>query len=80
MPAKSKQRRFTAAQINEHLRTIQKAIKKHKRENKGEHFTAVTREEIERKLKRANSPMIISQGWSGTAPGGTVNYNGRLQP
>jgi len=75
MPAKSKRRRLTAAQINEHIRTIQKAIKKHKRENKGEHFTAVTPEEIEKKLKRINSPMIISQGWSGTAPGGTVNYN-----
>jgi hypothetical protein len=75
MPAKSKRRRFTAPQINEHIRTIQKAINKHKRMNKGEHFTAVTREEIEKKLKRVNSPMIISQGWSGTAPGGTVNYN-----
>jgi hypothetical protein len=75
MPAKSKRRKFTTAQIKEHIRTIQKAIEKHKRENKGEHFTAVTPEEIEKKLKRVNSQMIISQGWSGAAPGGTFNYN-----
>jgi hypothetical protein len=35
----------------------------------------VTPEEIEKKLKRVNSPMIVSQGWSGTTPGGTFNYS-----
>ena len=75
MPAKSKQRKFTTAQIKEHIRNIQKATEKHKREYKSDHFTAVTPEEIEKKLKRVNSPMIISQGWSGTTPGGTFDYN-----
>jgi hypothetical protein len=74
MPAKSKQRKFTTAQIKEHIRNIQKAIEKHKRENKSEHFTAVTPEEIEKKLKRVNSPMIILQGWSNTTPGATFDY------
>ena len=46
-----------------------------KREYKSEHFTAVTPEEIEKKLKRARSPMIVSQGWGSTTPGGTVNYS-----
>jgi hypothetical protein len=74
MPTKRKQKRFTTAQINEHIRNIQKAIEKHKRENKGEHFTSITPEEIEKKLKRVNSPMIISQAWSNTAPGATFDY------
>jgi hypothetical protein len=75
MSAKSKKPKFTPAQIKEHVKSIQKAIEKHKRENRGEHFTAVTPEEIEKKLKRVNSPMIVSQGWSGTTPGGTFNYS-----
>lgn len=74
MITKSKQTKWTAAQIKEHIRSIEKAVEKHKRENKGEHFTSVTPDEIERKLKRINSPMIVSQGWSSTTPGGTFNY------
>lgn len=66
---------WTAAQIKEHVQNIQKAIEKYKRENKSEHFTAVTPEEIANKLKRVNSPMIVFQGWNSTNPGGTVNYN-----
>jgi hypothetical protein len=75
MPAKTTQPKFTAAQIKDQIQNIQKAIEKLKRENKGEHYTALTAEEIERKLKRVNSPMIVSQGWSGTTLGGTVPYN-----
>jgi len=75
MASKGKQMKWTAAQIKEHIRSIEKAIEKHKRENKGEYFTSVTPDEIERKLKRVNSPMIVSQGWSGTTLGGSVNYN-----
>jgi hypothetical protein len=66
---------FTVAQIKEHIQNIQKITEQAKTENKGEFFTAVTPEEIEKKLKRVNSPMIISQSWGGTSPGGTVNYN-----
>lgn len=75
MPANTKQRKFTTAQIKGHIKSIQEAIEKHKRENKGDHFTAVTPEEIEKKLKRVNSPMIVSQGWSNTTPGGTFIYS-----
>jgi hypothetical protein len=50
-------------------------IEEQKREYKSEHFTSVTPEEIEEKLKRSMSPMIVSQGWNSTTPGGTVNYN-----
>ena len=75
MVAKGKQRKWTATQIKEQVQRIQKAIEMQKRENKGEHFTSVTPEEIEKKLKRVKSPMIVSQGWNSTTPGGTVNYN-----
>lgn len=73
MPAKRK--RWTAAQIKKQVTKIQAVVEKHRRESKGEHFTAVTAEEIERKLNRVNSPMIVSQSWGSTTPGGTVNYN-----
>jgi hypothetical protein len=75
MPVKNKKPKFTTAQIKEHISSIQKVIEKHKRENKGEHFTAITPEEIEKKLKRVKSPMIVSQGWSDTTPGGTFTYS-----
>jgi hypothetical protein len=75
MAAKSKQRKWTTAQIKQQIQKIQEVIEKQRRENKGEHFTAVTPEEIEKKLKRVKSPMIVSQGWNSSNPGGTVNYN-----
>jgi hypothetical protein len=44
-------------------------------ERQGETFTSITREEFEAKMKRVNSPMIVSQGWNNNAPpGGTINY------
>lgn len=67
--------KLTAAQIKEQTKKIQDAIAKHKRETKDEHFTSLKPEEIEAKLKRVNSPMIVSQSWSGTTPGGTFNYS-----
>ena len=46
------------------------------RERQGETFTSITREEFEAKLKRVNSPMIVSQSWNNSAPpGGTINYS-----
>jgi len=66
---------WTATQVKEQVQKIQKVIEKHKRENKEEHFTSITPNEIKKKLKRVNSPMIVSQGWGNTTPGGTINYN-----
>jgi len=71
----AKRPKFTPTQIKQHIKKIQETIDKQKRENEGEHFTSVTPEEIEKKLKRVNSPMIVSQGWNSTNPGGVVNYN-----
>jgi|SRR5262245_11256106 len=75
MAAKIRKKKFTASEIKAQIQKIQKVIEEHKRENKGEHFTAVTPEEIEKKLKRVNSPIIVSQGWNSTTLGGTVNYS-----
>jgi hypothetical protein len=75
MAGKGAQKKLSANAIKEQVQRIQKAIQQQKRENKGEHFTALTPEEIEKKLKRVNSPIIVSQGWNSTTPGGTINYN-----
>lgn len=49
---------------------------KKKRERTGETFTSLTREQLQEKLRRAESPMIVWQSWSNTAaPGGTINYS-----
>ena len=66
---------LTANEIKEHTQKIQKAIEQHKREHKPEHFTAVTPEEIQGKIERVNSPMIIFQGWGSVPLGVTVNYS-----
>jgi len=75
MAGKGAQKKLSANAIKEQVQRIQKAIQQQKRENKGEHFTALTPEEIAKKLKRVNSPIIVSQGWNSTTPGGTINYN-----
>jgi len=72
--ARSKQKKLTPAQIKKQTQKIQEVIDKHKRENREEHFTSLTPEQIGQKLKRVNSPMIILQGWSDSTPGGTFNY------
>jgi hypothetical protein len=75
MPAKRERGKWTAAQIKEEIQKIQKVVERHKRENKEEYFTSVSPDEIEKKLKRVKSPMIVSQGWGNTTAGGAVNYN-----
>ena len=74
MPTSAKPK-FTSSQIKEQQKRIQAEIDKQKRNKKQDHFTSITPEEIEKKLKRVNSPIIVSQGWNSTNPGGTVNYN-----
>lgn len=79
MPIKNQPARLTPSQKKEQIEKIQKLVEKFRRENKLENFTAITPEQIEEKFKRVNSPMFVSQGWSGiTTPGGTVTYNAYL--
>jgi hypothetical protein len=75
MADKTKKTKWTAAQVREAIKNVEKAVQKFKRENKQENVTVITAEEVEKKLKRVNSPMIISQAWNDAAAGGTVNYN-----
>lgn len=75
MATKSAKRKWTAVQIKKEAKKIAAAVEAHKRQAKAECFTSVTPAEIERKLKRVKSPMIVSQGWNSTNPGGTVNYS-----
>src|SRR5262249_12285242 len=61
--------------LKEHIRNIEKAVKKHKKENKGKHFTFVPPDEIERRLKRANTPIIHGISWKDLVkPGQTIHY------
>jgi hypothetical protein len=70
--------KFTAAKIKEQIKKILQAIEKEKSRYRDQNlnFIEVKPQDIERKLKRMKSPMIIQQIFSGSAPeGGTINYN-----
>lgn len=56
---------------------IKKDVQKLQRaaERKGWNFTTPTDDELTEKLRRAKSPMIVFQAWSGSAaPGGSISY------
>ncbi len=68
----------SAADVAKAWKTVEADIARERKnhEKKGEMFSGLTKEEFEKKMKRANSPFISSQGWNGTAPlGGTMPYN-----
>ena len=65
----------TAAEIMEQTRKILEALEKEKARSKDQHRVHVTAADIEKKLKRANSPMFAGHGWSGASPGGLMLYN-----
>ncbi len=61
-----------------HQERVRTEVERRRKEakSKGESFTALTDEQLSKKLKRKKSPMIIWQSWTSSAPrGGTVNYN-----
>jgi hypothetical protein len=67
----------TAADITKAWHQLEKEVAKHRQgsQDKREVYTAMTRAEFEAKLKRVNSPMIVSQGAGASAPpGGTLTY------
>jgi hypothetical protein len=67
--------KFSPDDVKKHVKKIREAVEKHRKEKKGEHFTAITPEEVERKLRRVNSPMIVSQAWGPAPPGGNAHYS-----
>jgi hypothetical protein len=69
--------KFTRAQINAHIRNIQKAMEKQKREaeERGDMFKSLSPEEIEKKLNRTTSPFLAGGAYTGGAsPGGIISY------
>ena len=68
---------LTDAQQEKEFKRIKAEIEKLRGSaKKGDHFTALTDDQIREKLRRTNSPMFIGEGWSGSAPvGGTISYN-----
>ncbi len=72
----------SAADVKRAWQTIEADISRErkKREKQGETFTGVSREEFEKKMKRADSPIIVWQSWNNTAPPtGTINYTVGIQ-
>jgi hypothetical protein len=73
--------RRSAAEI---WKTLEPELKKHEQEHSrpGKTFLPISREEFDAKMKRINSPMIVSQSWDDdAAPGGVINYTvGVLNP
>jgi hypothetical protein len=71
--------KFSAADVKKHTARIQQLgdeLQKGRKKNDGLNVTVITPEEIDRKLKRVNSPFIYFQSWGGSVPvGGTLNYN-----
>ena len=71
-----KKRKFTRTQIKAHIKNIQDAVEQQKREaeKRGDLFRSLTPEQIEEKLKRANSPFLAGGAYTGGAsPGGTIS-------
>jgi hypothetical protein len=62
---------------DDQLKKVLAVIEKHRAqaEKEGHSFTASTEEQLREKLGRVNSPMLVSQGWTGAPAGGTVAYN-----
>jgi hypothetical protein len=75
--ATDKQRpKFSPDEVKKHIDHIQEITEQVKKGKKsGQNVTVVTPEEIERKLRRVNSPMIVAQSWNSASPGNPINYN-----
>ena len=67
--------KWTPAQVKVQIKRVQEAVERFKRDHKAEHMTFMSANDVVRKLKRVNSPMIVFQSWNSAAPGGTVHYS-----
>jgi hypothetical protein len=64
------------------VRKILAEIEQHKKEfeRKGMQYVVLDEEQLRKKLSRSRSPMIVSQGWSGSAPqGGMLTYSVQIR-
>ena len=72
----------SAADVAKAWKTVEADIARERknREKKGETFVGLSKEQFEKKMKRAESPFISWEGWSNTAPpSGTINYTVGVQ-
>ncbi|MEA2633419.1 MAG: hypothetical protein QOH92_186 [Chloroflexota bacterium] len=61
-----------------HAERIKQEVEKRRTEaeKNGEQFTSLTDDQLQKKLRRTRSPMIVWQSWTGsTTPGGVINYS-----
>jgi hypothetical protein len=75
---KAAAKKKSPADIKRAINAIEAEIEKQKREREksSDTFISLTRAQLEEKLLRAESPMIIFESWNNTAPpGGTINYS-----
>lgn len=76
MPTGKEKKPLTEDEKTKHIKKIQEEVEKHKKSiKKGDNFTSATEDQLREKLGRVNSPMIVSQGWGGAAPGGSFTYS-----
>jgi len=67
----------SAADVEKAWKTAEAEIARARKyhEKKGETFVGLSKEEFEKKMKRADSPFFSGENWNNTAPwGGTINY------
>lgn len=64
--------KFTKTQVERHVKSVEAAVEKARREHTGDQFVGITAEEIRETLTKVESPFISFVGWSSVAPGGTV--------
>jgi hypothetical protein len=71
----ARQRQARPTKLQKIVGQIEKRRKEAERE--GLTFTAPTEEQLRRKLRRTNSPMIVFQAWNGlgAVAGGQINYD-----
>jgi hypothetical protein len=73
--------KFTRAQIKNHIKKIQEETEKRRpeRERRGERVVSIPPDELEKKLKRANSPIIAGGAYTyATSAGGTISFTADL--
>jgi hypothetical protein len=75
MASRGKKRTRTAAQLKTHIDRIQRAIDAYRRRNRGLQVAAITPRQIEKKLRRTNSPILTFHGWNAQPANGRIHID-----
>ena len=68
----------SAADVAKAWKTVEADIARERKnhEQRGHIFVGISKEEFEKKMRRADSPFFTGAGWNSPAPwGGTINYS-----